>query len=144
MAATVSLTIKKTTQLVVSSSSTFSLLPSAGVLTATDYNAGFYDVASILTVTGSSNATWGATIASNTATFGAPCASKPASQLLWGRTAVTRSTPMSTSAAPVFPLASNVATAGLSQSLYFRVQVGWTTDPPSACSIGISFTITAP
>ena len=138
-----SLTIGKTTQLLANSVTTFSLLPSLGMLTATDYIAGFYNTNSVLTVTGRSNAAWGATMASS-ASFAAPCATKAASQVLWGKTSGARTTPLSTTAAQLFTNSANSATAGLNQDLYFRVNIGWTTDPPNICTLGLTFTINAP
>lgn len=141
---TVAMTIAKTTMLTVSTGSPFSLAPASGGLTVTDYETGAYDVASSITLTARANATWSATVVSSAASFVAPCASKPAADLLWGRTALTRTTPMSVSPASAFAAATNPATASQTQALFFRVTVGWATDAPGACSLPLSFAITAP
>jgi hypothetical protein len=141
---TVAMTVAKTTMLTVSGGTAFSLAPASGALTVADYDAGAYDVLSTITLTARANATWSATIGAATATFAAPCATKPAANLLWGRTAVTRATPLTVTPASAFASATNAATASLTQTLFFRVNVGWTTDNPGACSLGLAFAITAP
>ncbi|MCC7054531.1 MAG: hypothetical protein IT355_14775 [Gemmatimonadaceae bacterium] len=141
---TVPMVIGKTTLLQTSSATTFNLLPASGVLTVADYEAGAYDVATAITVTVRANATWNATIAAATPSFAAPCATKPAAHLLWGRSTTVRTTPMSVTPAGVFTATSNARTAGRSQVLYFRMSsLGWTTDPVGLCSLGMAFTVQA-
>lgn len=143
--ATVPLAIPKTTRLEISNSSPFSLASTGGLISAADFTAGFYDVASTVTLTAYANATWNVTVKAQTATFAAPCATKPVGNLQWGKTTATRTTPMTTTAAAVFNASGVTPTTGTAQILYFRVLVGWTTDPPSTnCSIGLDFTITSP
>lgn len=141
---TVAMTIAATTMLTAAPGPGFSLAPASGVLTVADYESGGYDVASTITLTARANATWSATMAASTASFAAPCASKPVADLLWGRNAAARTTPLALSPAPAFALASNGATAGLSQTLYFRVKLGWTTDAPGSCTLNLTFAINAP
>lgn len=137
---TVSATIAKVTQLEVTEGATVSL----GTVSAAGVAAGAWDAPTTLTVTARANAPWGVTMASTTAAFAAPCASKSASALRWGRTSSTRSTSLGTTPVSLFPSASNAATAGSSQVVWVALQVGWTTDPPRACAIGLSFAISAP
>lgn len=142
-AISVPFSIDKTTELLVNSTNTFSLLPSFGALQAADYAAGFYNVANTITVTARSNAPWNATVASTSANFVAPCASKSASQLLWGRATGTRNIAMATTGGAIFTSGTAAATAGLTQQLFFRVNIGWTTDPPNTCNLPLTFAIAA-
>ena len=140
----VPLTINKLSQLSVNTSSPFSLASVTGSLTPADYAAGFYDVNATITVTAQANSLWGATIAASTANFASPCASKPASNFLWGKTTTNRTTPLSTTAAQLFTNNSNGATASTTQQLFFRVALSWTGDAPNTCALGLTFSITAP
>ncbi|MBU6365138.1 MAG: hypothetical protein KJT01_02900 [Gemmatimonadetes bacterium] len=137
---TVPATIAKVTQLEVTEGATVSL----GTVSAAGVAAGAWDAPTTLTVTARANAPWGVTIASTTAAFTAPCASKSASALRWGRSSGTRTTPLGTTPASLFPAASNAASAGSSQVVWLSLQVGWTTDPPRLCPLGLAFTLTAP
>lgn len=141
---TPTLTIGKLAQLEVNSPSTFSLAPSGGTITAADYITGSYDVGSTLVVTARANATWSVTVSATSSTFTAPCAGKAAGDLRWGRTATTRTTPMTTSTAQVFASATNAATAGAVQQLFFNVALTWAGDAPGTCTLPLSFAITAP
>lgn len=140
MGITVPATIGKVTQLEVSGGTTITL----GTVDLAAIASGGWDAPTAITVTARANSLWGATIASTTGTFAAPCGTKAASTLHWGRSSGTRTTLLSTTSAALFPLASNAATAGTVQLVYLRLQVGWTTDPPRSCAIGLAFAITAP
>lgn len=133
-------TIAKVTQLEVTGGATVAL----GTVDAAGVAAGAWDAPATITVTARANAPWGVTVAASTGTFAAPCATKSAAALLWGRTTATRTAALGTTPASVFPSSSNAASAGASQVLFFRLQAGWTTDPPRACGIGLSFALTAP
>jgi hypothetical protein len=138
----VAMTIAKTTTLTASSGTSFDLAPSTGLVVATDYDAGAYDVAATMTLTVRSNTLWNATIAASASTFNASCSTKPATDLLWGRTSTTRATPMSTTTANAFTSASNAATASAVQNLFFRMtNIGWTTDAAGVCALGMTFSV---
>ena len=133
--------VQKVVAMTVAGGATFSLQPTGGIVTAADYSAGAYDVASTLSLLVSSNSTWNTTIMATAATFGAPCAARPVGTLLWGRTATTRTTPLSTTSASILP-ATNLATAGTTVSLFFRMtNVTWTGTPPATCTV--PFTVSA-
>lgn len=137
-----SFTVTKVTRMTVSPAPGFSLLPASGSVSNAQYNAGFYDVASTMSVTFQSNSTWNATITGTSGTFGAPCATKPASDLLWGRTTTTRTTPISSTATPLLTTTTNTATAGTTTTLFFRVNnVTWTSAPPGTCTVPFTISI---
>lgn len=137
-----SLTVVKVTSMTVSPATGFSLVPASGSVSNAEYNAGFYDVASPMSVTISSNGTWNATITATSPTFTAPCGTKPAGDLLWGRTSTTRTTPLATTATPLLASTSNAAVAGLVTTLFFRVNnVTWTSAPPGTCSVPFTIAV---
>jgi hypothetical protein len=140
VAITVPATIGKVTQLEVTGASSVEL----GTVDAAAVATGAWDAPTTISVTARANASWGATIAASAATFNAPCASKAASALRWGRSSAARTTPLGTTPAQLFPLASNAASAGTSQVVFLQLQVGWTTDPPRTCGVGLSFALSAP
>ncbi len=141
---TPTLLIPKLSQLEVGSASTFSLQPASGSITAADYVTGSYDVGATITVTARANSTWSASIRAATPNFNAPCSGKVAGDLRFGRTTATRTIGVSTTAQPVFVSASNAATAGLTQQLFFNVQLGWAADAPGTCALPLTFSILAP
>ena len=65
--------------------------------------------------------------------------------LKWGTTSATRSTALSTGASTVY---SGLATAGATQDVFFRVDIGWTSDTPvtlaASCRLPVTFSATLP
>ena len=134
-------TVQKVVAMTVAGGATFSLQPTGGIVTAADYSAGAYDVASTLSLLVSSNSTWNTTILATAPTFAAPCAARPVGSLLWGRTATTRTTPLSTTSTSILP-APNAATAGTTVSLFFRMtSVTWTGTPPATCTVPFTVSV---
>ncbi|MDQ8160457.1 MAG: hypothetical protein P3C12_13715 [Gemmatimonadota bacterium] len=124
-------------------SSTFALIPASG-LTATDFVNGSYDAASPLTVTVKTNNAITLTMYATSTTFSGSGCSLSLTDVTYATTTLgARTTAISSSSgSPTTLLTLTSATSGTAVSLYFRVALSWTADPPApSCSLPLSFSL---
>jgi hypothetical protein len=141
----VAFSIGNVVQLTVAQGTVFNLLPAGGLLSATDYENGFFDADGQIQLEVRSNTAWTAKIASAANFTGGCPQAKSASVLRWGTAAATRTSSVTSTAANI---KTGSATASETINLYFRVLVGWTSDSPVAlasnCRLPVTFSVTTP
>lgn len=138
-------TIQPTRALTVSPSPDFALLPASGQLEASDFDAGYFDVAGTIALTVSSTAAWRVTVQATSGSMGGPCAARSASTIQWGLTPASRTTPLST--VPVTIASGTTYAVNRQIEVYFRVSLDWLRDGPvnaSDCTLPLTFTVTPP
>lgn len=124
-------------------SSTFGLIPASG-LTATNFVNGSYDAASPLTLTVKTNKAGTLTMYATSTTFSGTSCGLTLADVTYATTlAGARTTAISSSSSsPTTLLTLTSASSGTAVSLYFRVALSWTADPPApSCSLPLSFSL---
>ena len=124
-------------------SSSFALIPAAGV-TAADFANGYDDTVSPLTLTLKTNSEITLKMYGSTSAFSGTGCGLTLADVKYATTAGgARTTTIGTSVASANTLLTRTsATSGTTVSLYFRVMLSWAADPPApSCSLPLTFTL---
>lgn len=116
--------------------------------TVADYDGGLVlaptGILFTVDVTGGSPATTRTSIVSIRSSSASLGGGKPLSDLEWRRADLATWTPMTTTDATIEsrPVRRNALNDPWSNTVFFRIRLNWTTDPPATYSAGLVFTLT--